>query len=238
MLDIVYGVVVGIGISQIPVAFRDAFAREESGSPLVPIFVLAAVLFTVLYWLETSRFMDEQNEFERAISDIRGIPKKDRESPLPLTLFFAGGVGMAALAAGHLTFASEGDFVWFAATGALFWLLEIGGSMGLQKSYKANNSELESLRNSSPVAYNWYLRHMASRFPYIYGAFNVTAFVGLAAVFCCFTAAWLLWLTACITLLVTAIRHLYARKALFEVGKRMAERRLNPLAKQERRFRA
>jgi hypothetical protein len=180
LLDVVFGVVIGLALTKLPGHVRATMTdpRPEVACPL--LLLLSALIFSAFYWLEVRHFMNAQKNFNEAISDAgRAL---DDAVPLPLATFLLGVLLMMTLATGILKFADEGLFRAFVLANLLFWLCDLGGTIILKRSYVRFEKEIRKVMEEHRADHAWFVGHIVSRFFYLYSGGNALIFaVFLAA---------------------------------------------------------
>lgn len=209
LVDVVFGVVVGLSMVKFPIVVRDTINTNEFANYYSPIILIAAIIFSVFYWLEIHHFMNAQESFRKA---IRSKDKyKDDAVPLPLATFVLGGLIMIALITGSLGFAIEGAFRAFIIANLLFWVCDFGGTFFLKLNYRRFKSEIEIVKREHAADHGWYLGHIVSKFFYVYALGSVVVYssILITDIYWKGTNA---YVTLSIVILVfTLVRHLYWR---------------------------
>lgn len=153
LMDVVFGVIVALPLIEVP---RMAVALVTA--PTLPgatslVLQVGALLFCAYNWLEARDFFELQGRFHQAAEGC-GVPMEAR-FPLPMVLL------VPALAAGILTHASYEAFRAFVAMNALFWLMDVGTGVWLQRRYAGFDATAHVVRARDEDAYAWYASFMA-----------------------------------------------------------------------------
>lgn len=175
LLDVVFGVIIAVPLTKLPVFVRDALISPDNGIATTIFLLASAIVFSAFYWLEVRHFLEEQKRFNTALGDIG--PGSSDGVPIPLALFLLGSLAMMALAAGCLSFAEEGYFRSFIIANLLFWIADLFGTLSLKRTYRPYRSTIAVLQHRHPDVYNWFGGHITSQYYILYGALNTMLFI-------------------------------------------------------------
>ena len=209
LLDVVFGVVIGLALIELPPVIADAVETRSYSSSTSALLLSSALVFSAFYWIEVKQFIYRQERFNEAIQDAEAIERD--EVPLDLALFLLGSLIMMTLATGTLVFAAKGAFQAFLIANALFWICDLFGSVGLKASYRHFREAIESERIQRIHDYDWFDGHIVSGFFYVYGAVNFSFYVLLVLGDLLIGGLLYRLLVAIAVLAFTAFRHLVWR---------------------------
>lgn len=224
LLDVVFGVVIGLALTELPGKVWGALRSPGPESLWPPLLLGTSLVFVTFYWLETRFFLTAQSRFDDAVgSTAEGRVDGVR---LPLATFLLGTLAMMAVASGVLWAAVEAAFRPFLAANLLFWLLDGGGVVVLQRTYRKHEAEIRRVADDHRESWEWFQGHILSRFFHLYAAGNAAVFAlallgdqwsGGAAAYRVGVAVLLA--------LATLLRHLWVRSRLLNrsISRRLQE---------------
>lgn len=174
LLDVVFGVVIGLALIELPALLLDAFSETGLQNYTASILLISTLLFAAFYWLEVRHFIQAQSSFNQALRKEEKLT--DDAVPLPLATFLIGSLAMMTIATAMLVYAVAGNFTAFSIASCLFWLCDLGGTAALKSTYRDHRDAIEEIRLDHTVDHQWFLGHITSGFFILYGLSNVLVF--------------------------------------------------------------
>lgn len=210
LLDVVFGVIIALPLLELPKMVGAFFHGFATKSAVAPLLLVAALIFTVFYWLEVRHFIAEQGKFNQAISHKPEDPGEG--VPLSRATFVLGGLFMMMLGAAALVFAQDGRVRPFLVANLAFWFCDLAGTFLLNRTYVPFKNAIARVKRDKWLAHRWFWGHISSKFFYFYGAGNAAVFaVALAGDYLTHAAISYRLVIALILVLFTLVRHLFWR---------------------------
>lgn len=176
LLDVIFGVIIGLPLSNFPELLNE-FGLTPSLPALTKILLLSSALtFCAFYWLEVRHFIEEQKNFNEAVSKLSGKRLEGIEYSVGRLLW---SLITIVLAAAILKFAEKNIFRSFLTANALFWLLDFLSNVWGNVIYKAQKDKFDIVRRSKPYEHSSYIRRFGTSFFYLDGVVSVLLFVAL-----------------------------------------------------------
>lgn len=215
LLDVVFGVIIGLSLLQLPLAIANVVTAFSITELNRTILLSTGLFYGAFYWLETRHFILKQNLFN---VEIKKIDEENRDGvPLPLASFLMGILGLMGFASAQLSFADQGDFLKFSYAAALFWAFDIFGTFQLKKEYRKEGKKLNLTDRNTTEGERWYVGHIESSFFYFWGFGNLLVFAtGIFIIQIQGAPKYWEPILCGFYLVVTLFRHLYVRSYLFE----------------------
>ncbi len=215
LLDVVFGVVVGISLLELPDAFGKAITTSTIHEWNRSILLIASLIYVAFYWLEGRHFIALQNEFNKEFNKTR--EKSNNGIPLDLSVFLIGSLTLMALAAAQLTFSNQGNLLMFSYAAACFWFLDVFGSVNYRHEYKKYETSLNLSDSRKTDAERWYISHICTPFFYFYSLSNFAVYLtGIIAIQVLRLSPTGELCLCFFYLFVCLFRHLYVRSYLLE----------------------
>lgn len=212
LLDVVFGVVIGLALVELPERGWDLLGSPDAESTVPVLLLISGLVFASFYWVETRFFLSFQEQFDSVVQKDK-IQRTDGVR-LPLATFLLGTLAMMATAAGVLAAAVRGSYRGFLAASLLYWVLELVGTYFLKRQYLPFEATIAGGRREHEDEFDWFLLHMKSQFFYCYGLANAAFFAILLAFDRWFVSTTELRALLSLAILVaTLVRHLFVRSA-------------------------
>ncbi len=214
LLDVVFGVIIALPLLELPEMIREFLRNISALTAIPPLLLVAALIFTVFYWLEVRHFIAEQERFNQAIAHQPEDPGEG--VPLSRAAFVLGGLFMMMLGASALVFAKDGRIRYYLAANLAFWLCDLVGTFLLHRTYIPFRKAIERVKREQWLEHRWFWGHISSRFYYYYGFSNALVFsIVLAGDYVAHASALYRAIMSLLLVIIVLLRHLVWRSKFY-----------------------